>query len=121
ALRARQHQLRLVRLGRVDLKYVAIDLVHGEKGRSHAAARLHELPPAQAKPLTADVGQLKDPPLHALLCLALRRRGIFSIRHDLGRYRGCGGNRFSSPYPAVVSVAGPTTTRRPSWFGFGTA
>src|SRR5262249_3102019 len=32
ALRPRQHQLWLVRLGRVDLKYVAIDLVHGEKG-----------------------------------------------------------------------------------------
>src|SRR5262249_59895938 len=78
ALRPRQHQLRLVRFGRVDLKYVAIDLVHGEKSRSHAAARLHELPPAQAKPLTADVGQLKDPLLHALLCLALRRRELFS-------------------------------------------
>src|SRR5215472_10533611 len=116
ALRPRQHQLRLVRLGGVDLKYVAIDLVHGEKGRSHAAARLHELPPAQAKPLTADVGQLKDPPLHALLCLALRRREIFSIRHDLGRYRGRGGSRFSSGYQALFSFAEPTTHRRRSWF-----
>jgi hypothetical protein len=78
-LRPCQHQLRLVRLGRLDLEYVAIDLVHGEKGRSHAAARLHELAPAQAKPLAADVGQLQDPPLDPLLCLALWWRKIFSV------------------------------------------
>src|SRR5262245_16486041 len=43
-LRPRQHQLRLVRLGRFDLEYVAIDFVHREEGCSHAAARFHELP-----------------------------------------------------------------------------
>src|SRR4030095_2004464 len=31
-LRPRQHPLRLVRLGRLDLGYVAIDFVHGEGG-----------------------------------------------------------------------------------------
>src|SRR5262245_4246779 len=121
ALCPRQHQLRLVRFGRVDLKYVAIDLVHGEKGRSHAAARLHKLPSTEANPLAADVGQLQHPAFDALLCLTLRRREVFSIGHDLCRYRGCGGSRFSSGYQALFSFAEPTTHRRPSWFYFRSA
>src|SRR5262249_57223817 len=80
ALRPRQHQLRLVRLGGVDLKYVAIDLVHGEKGRSHAAARLHKLPPAQAQPLTAHVSPLEGPPPPRLLGLALPRPEVSPLR-----------------------------------------
>src|SRR5262245_9238741 len=95
-LRPRQHQLRLVRLGRFDLEYVAIDFVHGEEGCSHAAARLHKLPSTEANPLAADVGQLQHPAFDALLCLTLRRREVFSIGHDLCRYGGCGRNRFST-------------------------
>src|SRR5262245_12913424 len=112
-LRSRQHQLRLVCLRPLDLEYVAIDFVHGEEGRSHAAARLHELAPAQAKPLAADVGQLQHPPLDALLCLALWRRKIFSVRHYLRRYRGCSRNRFSTGDQTLFSFTEPTSHWRP--------
>src|SRR5262245_54867466 len=112
-LRSRQHQLRLVCLRPLELEYVAIDFVHGEEGRSHPAARLHELAPTQAKPPAADVGQLQHPPLDALLCLALWRRKIFSVRHYLRRYRGCSRNRFSTGDQTLFSFTEPTSHWRP--------
>jgi hypothetical protein len=64
ALRPRQHQLRLARLGFVDLEHVAaVDLLHGQECGGHAAARPHELPAAQAEPLGVGVGQFQNPPL----------------------------------------------------------
>src|SRR5262249_40397787 len=119
-LRPRQHQLRLVRLGRLDLEYVAIDFVHGEEGRSHAAACLHELAPTEAEPLAADVGELQDPALDALLRLTLRRREVFSIGHDLCRYRGCGRNRFSTGDQPLLSFTEPTAHRCPPLYRWST-
>src|ERR1051326_8517095 len=72
-LRARQHQLRFVRLGLLDLEYVAaVDLLHGEESRGHAAARAHELPAAQPEPFAVGIGQFENPPLEPLPRLALR-------------------------------------------------
>ena len=112
ALRARPRQLRLARLGRVDLEHAAaVDLVHGQKSGGHAAARLHELPAAQAEPLAVGVGQLEDAPLDALLRLALRRRKILAIGHDLGRYRGCGRSRLGTCDETLFSFTEPTAHR----------
>ena len=113
ALRARLHQLGLVRLGRRDLEHVgSIDLIHGEESSGHAAARLHELPTAQAEPLAVNVRQLEDAPFDALLRLALPRRKILAVRNDLGRNRGCGRSRFGACDKTLFSFAEPTTHRR---------
>src|SRR5258707_2105378 len=107
SLRARQNQLGLARLGRIDLEDIgAIDLFHGEEGGGHAAAGAQELPPAQAQPLAVEVGQLEDPPLDALLCFALRRGGTFSPRAALGPCRWCGSGRIT-PCQARFSVTAP--------------
>jgi hypothetical protein len=45
--------------------------------------------------------------LDALLCLALWRRKIFSVRYDLRRYRGCCRNRFSTGDQTLFSLAEP--------------
>ena len=72
ALRARQHQFGLAGLGRRDLENIAVDVVHGEECRRHAAARVQELPTAQAKVLAVQVGELVDSRLDLLLRSALR-------------------------------------------------
>ena len=48
ALRPCLGQLGFARLGRRDLEDVAVDLVHRDEGRRHAAARAEELPAVQA-------------------------------------------------------------------------
>ena len=90
ALRAGSCQLGLAGFGGVDLEDPAtIDLVHGEEGRRHAAARLHELPAAQPEPFAVLVGELEDAPLDTLLRFALRRGKVLAVRYNLGRYRRC--------------------------------
>ena len=42
-LRPGKHQLGFAGLGGCDLEDVTVDIVHCEKGRSHAAARVQEL------------------------------------------------------------------------------
>src|SRR5262249_3370306 len=90
--------------------------VHGEEGRSHAAARLHELPSTEANPLAADVGQFQHPAFDALLCLTLQRREGLPIGHDLCRDGGCGRNRFSTGHQALFSFREPTTHFRPPFY-----
>src|SRR5262245_19624889 len=112
ALRPCPGELGLARLGRVDLEYAgAIDLVHGEKGSGHAAARLHELPAAQSETLAVVVGELKDAPLDALLRLALRRRKIFTIGHNLRWDRRGGGSRLCTCHQPLLSFTQPTAHR----------
>src|SRR5262245_65074368 len=79
ALRADQHQLRLAGLGGRDLENIAVDVVHAEECRRHAAARVQELPAAQAEVLAVDVGELVDPRLDLLLRVALRGRKILAV------------------------------------------
>ena len=112
ALRACLHQLGLVRLGGRDLEHARpVDLVHRQERRGHAAARLQELPPAQAESLAVLVRQLEDAPLDVLLRLALGWREILAVRHDLGRYRGCGRSSFGTDDQTLLSLAEPSTHR----------
>src|SRR5262245_31293139 len=112
ALGARLHQLGLARLGGRDLEHGrAVDLVHRQERRGHAAARLQELPPAQAETFAVVVGQLEDAALDALLDFALGRREILAVRHDLGGYRGCSGSRFGTDDQTLLSFAEPGTHR----------
>src|SRR6516165_2095873 len=97
ALLPRQTQFRLARLGFVDLEYVAaIDLIHSQEGRGHSTAGAHKLTAAEAQAFAVDVGQFEDSLLKSFLDFALRRRKIFTVRHDLGRDRRRRGSRFST-------------------------
>ena len=89
ALRARQHQLGLVGRCRRDLENIAVDVVHGEECRRHAATRVQELPAAQAEVLAVQVGELIDPRLDLLLCSALRGREILAVGNNPSRNRRC--------------------------------
>src|SRR5262249_2215855 len=117
ALGARQHQLRLACLGLIDLEHVAaVDFPHGEKRGGHAATRAHELAAAQPEPLTVYFSQFEDPPLEALLRLALRGRKILTVRYDLGRYRRCGRSRFGTRDQTLFPFTEPRTHRHSSLF-----
>src|SRR5215207_7130630 len=60
-LGSRARQFGFARLGRCNLEHVrAIDLVHSDERRGHAATRLHELPSAQAKSLAVFLGPRKS-------------------------------------------------------------
>ena len=120
ALCSRHHQLRLARLGLLHLEHVAaVDLLHGQKCGGHAAARVHELPAAQAEPLGVGIRQLQDPPLEALLRLALRRRKIFAVRYDLGRDRRRSRSRFGTRDEALFAFTEPGTHRHSSLLCLG--
>ena len=102
----------VVRLGRVDLEHAAPKTSFmARKAAAMPQPVCQELPAAQAELLAVLVGQLDDPPLDALLRVALRRRKILAVGHDLGRYRRCRGGFFSSCNKAHFSVAKPTAHR----------
>ena len=113
ALRPRLHQLGLAGLGRRDLEDVAVDLVHGDERRRHAAARAEELPAVQAQPLGVGVGELVDPRLDPLLGGALRRRQILAVGDDLGRNRRCRRGRLGACDEALFPFTEPITHRFP--------
>ena len=106
-LRSGQHQLGLAGLGGRDLEDVAVDVVHGEEGRRHAAARAHELPAAQAEAPAVHVGELVDPRLDLLLGSALRGRKILAVGNDLSRNRRCGRCRLSARDETLFSLTKP--------------
>ena len=113
ALRARQYQLGLAGLCRRDLENIAVDVVHCEECRRHAAARVQELPAAQAELLAVQVGEFVDPRLDLLLCSALRGREIFAIGNDLSRNRRCRRCRFGTRDEALFSLTKPSAHRSP--------
>src|SRR5882672_6336404 len=113
ALRPRQHHFGIMLLGGFDLEDRAVDLVHGEEGCRHAAARAHELAAAQAQPPAVEVRQRVYALLDPLLRGTLRGRQILAVRHDLGRYRRSGGGFLGPCDKALFSFTEPTTHRRP--------
>src|SRR5262245_20873401 len=113
ALCARQHQLGLAGLCRRDLENIAVDVVHGEECRRHAAARVQELPAAQAEVLAVLVGELVDPRLDLLLCGALRGWKILAVGNNLSGDRRCRGCRFGTRDEALLSFAKPSAHRSP--------
>jgi hypothetical protein len=108
-LRARQHQFGLSGLRRRDLEDIAVDVVHGEECRRHAAARVQELPAAQAKVPAVDVGELVDPRLDLLLHGALRGRQILAVGNNLGGNRRCRRRRLRARDQTLLSLAKPGT------------
>ena len=113
ALRPGPRELGFASLGGSDLEHArTVDLVHGQKGRRHPTAGLHELPAAQAQTLAVIVGQLEDAPFDAFLRVALRRRQKFTIGNNLSWYRCGGGSRFSTCHQALLSFTQPTAHRR---------
>jgi len=116
ALRARKHQLGFAGLGGCHLEDVAVDVVHREKGRGHAAARVQELPAAQSEPFAVGIGKLVDSRFHLLLNGALRGREVLAVRYDLGgnrrRRRCC----FGAGNEALFSVTQPTAHGSPPLF-----
>jgi hypothetical protein len=113
ALRARQHQLGLAGLGGRDLEDITVDVVHCEERRRHAAARVQELPAAQAEAIAVHVGELVDPRLDPLLRGALRGREILSVGDDLGGNRGSSRCRLGARDEALFSFTKPTAHRSP--------
>ena len=114
--RPRQHHFGLSRLGRRDLEDVAVDLVHGEKGGRHTAARTHELPAVQAEPFGVKFGQLINARFDLLLSRALRRRQILAVRYNLSRNRCCGRCRLGACDKALFSFTEPSSHCRPPLF-----
>ena len=113
ALRARQHQLGLAGLCRGDLENIAVDVVHGEECRRHAAARVQELPAAQAEVLAVQVSELVDPRLDLLLCSALRGREILAVGNNLSGDRRCRRCRLGTRDEALFSFTKPSAHRSP--------
>ena len=114
ALRARLRQLGLARLGRRHLEDVAaVDLVHGNEGRRHAATRAQELPAIEAEPLGIRIGELDDPPLDFLLGGALPWRQILAVGDDLGRDRRCRRGFLGPRDEALFAFTEPITHRFP--------
>ena len=111
-----QHHFGLTGLGRRDLEDVAVDLVHGEKGGRHTAARSHELSAVQAEPFAVKLGQLINARFDLLLDRALRRRQILAVRYNLGRNRRCGRCRLGACDKALFSFTEPSSHCRPPWF-----
>ena len=73
-LRPCKHQLGFAGLGGRDLEDTTVDIVHCEKGRGHAAARVQELPAAQAQPFAVSVSKFVNSSFNLLLNGALRGR-----------------------------------------------
>src|SRR5258706_12299192 len=98
-----QHHFGLTGLGRRDLEDVAVDLVHGEKGGRHTAARSHKLPAVQAERFAVKVGQLINARFDLLLDRALRSRKRLAVTYYLGWKRRCGPSRLGPPAKAPFS------------------
>ena len=113
ALRARQHQLGLAGLCRRDLENIAVDVVHCEECRRHAATRVQELPAAQAEVLAVQVGEFVDPRLDLLLCCALRGREILAVGNNLSGNRRCRRCRLGTRNKALLSFTKPSAHRSP--------
>src|SRR5262245_53964416 len=118
ALCARQHQLGLAGLCRRDLENIAVDIVHCEECRGHAAARVQELPAAQAEVLAVLVGELVDPRLDLLLCSALRGREILAVGNNLSGNRRCRRCRLGTRDEALLSFTKPSAHHSPPVFMF---
>ena len=116
ALGARQHQFGLAGLGGRDLEDIAVDVVHGEKRRRHAAACVQELPAAQAEVLAVHVRELVDPCLDLLLRRALRGRKILAVGNNLGRYRRCRRCRLRARDETLFSLTEPAAHGSPPFF-----
>src|SRR5215216_5730321 len=100
-LGSRARQFGFARLGRCNLEHVrAIDLVHSDERRGHAATRLHELPSAQAKSFAVFLGQLEDPPLDTIWVGI----GVAADAVSAPATRRC--SRSLSQLPIVASVTG---------------
>ena len=111
ALRARPHQLWLAGLCWRDLENIAVDVVHCEECRRHAATRVQELPAAQAEVLAVQVGELVDPRLDLLLCCALRGREILAVGNNLSGNRRCRRCRLGTRDEALLSFTKPSAHR----------
>src|SRR5260221_14776930 len=79
-------RFRLEHLVVVDVEDAAIDLVHGEEARGHAAAAGEEYAPADPELLRRPLSQLLDPHLDAFLLVGLGKRHVLPIRDHLRRY-----------------------------------
>ena len=78
-LRSGKHQLGFAGLGGRDLEDVTIDIVHCEKGRGHAAARVQELSAAEAQPFAVSISELVNSSFNFLLNGTLRGREILAV------------------------------------------
>ena len=113
ALGARQHQFGLAGLGGRDLENIAVDVIHGEERRRHAAACVQELPAAQAEVLAVHVRELVDPCLDLPLRRALRGREIFAVGNNLSRYRRCRRCRLRARDETLLSLTKPSAHGSP--------
>src|SRR5205085_11350778 len=82
--------------------------VHCEECRRHAAARVQELPAAQAEMLAVQVGEIVDPRLDLLLCSALRGREILTVGNNLSGNRRCRRCRLRARDEALLSFTKPS-------------
>src|SRR5205085_5963173 len=82
--------------------------VHCEECRRHAAARVQELPAAQAEMLAVQVGEIVDPRLDLLLCSALRGREILTVGNNLSGNRRCRRCRLRTRDKALLSFTKPS-------------
>ena len=85
--RVRQRGVGLVELLAVDVEELAVDLVHGEEARGHAAGAGQEAAPAEAQAAPGGVGEVGDALLDLALLGGLRDRHVLAVRDHARRHR----------------------------------
>ena len=85
--RVRQRRVGLVELLAVDAEELAVDLVHRQEARGHAAGAGQEAAPAEAQAPPGKVGETADALLHLTLLRRLRDRHVLAVRDHPRRHR----------------------------------
>jgi hypothetical protein len=85
--RVRQRRVGLVQLLAVDAEELAVDLVHRQEARGHAAGTGQEAAPAEAQAPAGGIGEAGDALLDPALLGGLRDRHVLAVRDHPRRHR----------------------------------